>query len=840
MNFEKTIDFEKHKRLIAIIMSLAVMLSMFVSLGTEKVYAADGTISLKVGRVIDYSSHFTHYFYAGDKDNPVYCSQPQLLPPDSGTYSYNFISADSMLAKCLYYGFGGPGFDEYTDKKLRGEWDGDDDAYALTHIVISIAYDKTTSADSDPFRGLNGSWKTKAQSLYNYIKTLPDPPVNYRAWRIQNGGRQDILGSFNDVGKIEIAKTSTNQAMSGSNICYSLAGAKYGVYYGDKLCYEITTDANGKGTLDNVLVADYTIKEMSASKGFAIDVSGHNCKVKNEQTTKVDVQEVPKNNPVKLMLIKGDSETGEAAPQGGAKLEGAVYEIKYFKHKDGSKALDRTWRVVTDEEGKAELTEDYLDKTFENSEFYLSSDGKICLPLGTVTIQEIKAPEGYLLNNKIYTDEITEESGTVETVNTFNYPEIGQNAEMEEQVKRGDIQLVKVKDGTMTRLANVQFRITSNTTGESHVLCTDDNGMIDTQSSFNSHKEDTNGGDPESGFWFGIESAIDDEKGALIYDYYTLNELRGESNQGLKLAEDMEFRIYRDKAVVNLGTITDDVVKIRTTAVDSDTKNHISLADNKVTIIDTVKYTNFVPGQTYKLVGTLMNKATGEPIQLNGENVTATKEFTPREEDGTVDVEFTFDGTSLGGTDVVVYEKAFAADVEICSHEDIEDEGQTVSVPKIGTKATAADGKTNVIECKDEQKIIDTVSYEKLLPGQEYELTTWLTKDGKKVRGTKVTKTFTPAEANGTVQAEIKFDARKYGGEKLTVFEEVSLKHKLVAEHKDKDDVEQTVTVKKPAPGDSPKTGDNSNLMLLIVIAGVSLAGATGLMIHGRRKNEEE
>lgn len=127
MNFEKTIDFEKHKRLIAIIMSLAVMLSMFVSLGTEKVYAADGTISLKVGRVIDYSSHFTHYFYAGEKDNPVYCSQPQLLPPDSGTYSYNFIKPDSMLAKCLYYGYGGPGFDEYTDKKLRGEWDGDDE-----------------------------------------------------------------------------------------------------------------------------------------------------------------------------------------------------------------------------------------------------------------------------------------------------------------------------------------------------------------------------------------------------------------------------------------------------------------------------------------------------------------------------------------------------------------------------------------------------------------------------------------------------------------------------------------------------------------------------------------
>lgn len=151
---------------------------------------------------------------------------------------------------------------------------------------------------------------------------------------------------------------------------------------------------------------------------FAVDVSSYNCKVKNEQTTDVAVTEIPKNNPVSLMLQKGDKETGKAEPQGGAKLEGAVYEIKYYKHKDGSTSLDRTWRVVTDDEGKANLSEEYLDKSFENSQFYLDSKGSICLPLGTVTIQEVKAPEGYLLNDKIYTDEIAEGNETVETVST--------------------------------------------------------------------------------------------------------------------------------------------------------------------------------------------------------------------------------------------------------------------------------------------------------------------------------------------------------------------------------------------------------------------------------------
>ena len=821
---------EKTRRAVAIITLIAVMLSAFATAGAGKAYAADGTITLKVGRVIDYSSHFTHYFYAGDKDSPVYCSQPQLPPPEAGTYAYDFISPDSMLAKCLYYGYGGPGFEDYTDKQLRGEWDGDDDAYALTHIVISIAYDKTTSADSDPFRGLTESWKKKAQSLYNYIKTLPDPPANYRAYRIRNNGKQDILGSFNDVGTIKLKKASANPEMSAENSCYSLSGAKYGVYYGGKLCYTMTTDVNGACTLDNVLAADYTVKEISASKGFAVDVSSYNCKVKNEQTTDVAVTEVPKNNPVSLMLQKGDKETGKAEPQGGAKLEGAVYEIKYYKHKDGSTSLDRTWRVVTDDEGKANLSEEYLDNSFENSEFYLDSKGSICLPLGTVTIQEVKAPEGYLLNEKVYTDEIAEVSETIETVSTFNEPVIGTNDEMAEQVKRGDIQLVKVRDGVMTRLPNVQFRITSKTTGESHVVCTDDNGMIDTSAGFNSHKEDTNGGSAESGLWFGEIDVIDDEKGALIYDCYYLNELRGESNEGLKLAKDVEFRIYKDNMTVNLGTVTDDVVSIGTTAKDSDTENHISLADNRVTIIDTVKYKNFTPGKAYRLVGTLMDKDTGEPVLVSGKPVTSEKEFTPKDEDGTVDVTFTFDGSSLSGTDVVVFEKAYdiETETEITSHEDISDEGQTVSIPEIGTKATAADGKTNVIKPEKDQRIVDTVAYKKLIPGEEYELTTWLTKDGKKIWGTEVTKKFTAKEAYGTVQAELTFDASRHGGEDITVFEEVSLDRRLVAEHKDKDDKDQTVTVSKPAP-DSPKTGDESSLLIWIAIA-VIAAGLGGFI----------
>ena len=301
--------------------------------------------------------------------------------------------------------------------------------------------------------------------------------------------------------------------------------------------------------------------------------------------------------------------------------------------------------------------------------------------------------------------------------------------------------------------------------------------------------------------------------------------------------------MYRDNAVINLGTITDDVIEIGTTAVDSDTKNHISLADNKVTIIDTVKYKNFFPGKAYKLSGTLMDKETGEHIKVNGKNVTSEKEFTPKNENGTVDIEFTFDATALAGTDVVVFEKVFDVETktEICSHEDISDEGQTVSIPKIGTKATDGDENTNVIKAEKEQKIVDTIAYENLLPGEEYELTTWLTKDGKKIRGTEVTKKFTPDTADGEVKATLSFNAAKYGGENITVFEEISLKHKLVAEHKDKDDKDQTLTVEKvkvPENPNTPKTGDNNHMMIWLVIAVIAAVLGSGLMVCELKKKK--
>ena len=165
------------------------------------------------------------------------------------------------------------------------------------------------------------------------MKSLPDPPVNYRAYLIKVDGCQDLLGSFNDTGSIKLKKASVSGVVTDGNPNYSLAGAKYGVYYGSELIGTITTDSSGEGSLDNVLVANYTVKEIAPSKGYAIDVSGHNVSVKADTTVTVNVKEVPQVNPMDLVLQKLDLETGESSPQGGASLAGAEFTVTFIKQR---------------------------------------------------------------------------------------------------------------------------------------------------------------------------------------------------------------------------------------------------------------------------------------------------------------------------------------------------------------------------------------------------------------------------------------------------------------------------------------------------------------------------
>ena len=261
-------------------------------------------------------------------------------------------------------------------------------------------------------------------------------------------------------GYIDLKKTSANHDMTNNSRLYSLEGAKYGIYEGDSLVQELTTDVNGYAKSSLLLEGKYTVKEISASKGYDVDQTSHGVTVTRGQTTTTNVTEEPKNDPVGLEIVKNDAETLD--PQGDANLAGAEFTIKYY---DGFYAKDnlpskatRTWVLKTKKlsNGKyvAGLLKQYL---VEGSDELYEQDGTYVLPLGTISIEETKAPKGYFLKGaKLNVTDTA--SGTTSSVTDGKYVaqineqyqgaklQFGNDANqmiVQEKVKKQRIQLFK-------------------------------------------------------------------------------------------------------------------------------------------------------------------------------------------------------------------------------------------------------------------------------------------------------------------------------------------------------------------------------------------------------------
>lgn len=319
---------------------------------------------------------------------------------------------------------------------------------------------------------------------------------------------------------------------------------------------------------------------------------------------------------------------------------------------------------------------------------------------------------------------------------------------------------------------------------------------------------------------------------------------------------------------------------IKTMAKDSDTLTHISNADGKVTIIDTVSYYGLTVGKEYTVKGVLMDKATGKPLIVGGKEVTAEKVFVPEKSAGTVDMKFIFDGSKMEGKTTVVFEEVYLnidtnndgkpdkpADKPTAEHEDINDEGQTIYFPEIRT--TAIDSETGTHEAKADKEvtIVDEVKYKNLIPGKEYTIKgTLMDKSTGKVLlidGKKVTaeKTFIADSANGSTILKFTFDGRKLGGKSVVVFERLYYNGKLIAAHEDINDKGQTIKLKdkigeveietpdKPGGGDdgkvtidsnTPQTGDTTIIWPYIFALLLAVAAVSVMIAYKRRQKNKE
>ena len=826
---------------------------------------------------------------------------------------------------------------------------------------------------------------------------------------IYTGEGQD-LGQFwaeLNVGNAKVKKTTANEIVTNGNAMYSIAGATFGIF-SDQNCSNqigtLTTNENGDTNEVEVTAGTVYIKELSAPKGYKLDTTVHSLKVEAGKTAVLNVSDVPKVTETLVDLFKIDMETGKATAQGNAALTGAEFTWHYY---DGLYTKDnlpekatRTWVTKTvaekDSNGNIHYVTKLADAYKVSGDAFYTQNEKSVLPLGTLTVEETKAPDGYLLDGAymqagdsteqikgMYLTQITEDgelavlSGsnqysvsdqvirggvkiqkrdletkdtkaqgsatlkdtafaiislnensvlvegklykkneTVKTIQTgidgiatttadllpygkykleetkapegyltdgakaieFSITENGKIVDLTDeshsiynQIKRGDLEGVKIGAGTHKRLANVPFKITSKTTGESHIVVTDKNGQFSTASDWASHKKNTNAGtSSEDGIWFGI-SEPDDSKGALLYDTYEIEELACESNKGMKLIPAFEVVVSRNKVTIDLGTLTDEYEKeitIHTTATDKETGEKIIVAGKKVTIVDTVTLDGLEEGRKYQLKGWQMLKEENAELLIDGKRVESDYTFVADSEKMKVEISYTFDASELGGQNLVTFEELYdlknpEEPVKVAEHKDIDDEGQTVLITErkisIHTTATDKNGKKEIEAGKD-LTIVDTVTLDGLEIGTKYKLSGWqmvkaenakLIIDGKEVTNDYE---FTADKENMEVQIEFTFNGSTLGGKQLVTFEELydmtnPEEPKKVTEHKEINDEGQTVTIKEvpetPTPetpgtttktSNPPKTGDTANAILWIAILVLSAAGITGVRIWNKKK----
>lgn len=229
-----------------------------------------------------------------------------------------------------------------------------------------------------------------------------------------------------DFGWIDLIKKSANEGITNNNGCYSLEGAVYGIYSDGVKVDEITTDKNGYAKSSILPVGNYTVKEITASTGYDLDENTYSVTVVKDQTVSANSNETPGNDPIGIEIVKNDVET-LGLPQGDATLEGAEFTVKYY---DGyytknnlPENATRTWVVKTINRKNKYVAGITYSNSFikeKSDELFYDEAGAPVLPLGTISVEETKAPKGYLLkgNTLNVTDTAT---GNISTVKDTNY-----------------------------------------------------------------------------------------------------------------------------------------------------------------------------------------------------------------------------------------------------------------------------------------------------------------------------------------------------------------------------------------------------------------------------------
>lgn len=446
--------------------------------------------SARIASSLSVTEMGTHRLYngVGYMDNSIwrlsngalaFCAQGMMAAPHVGDGGTTFtVNNNPSVVKALYYGYGGPG------DCLTGRY-GTSGAIVITDDILSVAY----SGQSVSMNIVNGyHWRTLINGLYNEIMSKPDP-VGYTVYGVDVSGygthdytgqwvpKQDLLwGEYNPTGELQISKVSANPDITDGNDCYKLEGAQYGLYTDESATNQINTltiGADGwSNKVDGLTAGTYYIKEIKAPQGYALDPTIYSIQVDGGTTATKELKDLPQSDPVGILLGKIDKETNANKPQGSASLADAQFTVKYYKglyDSDPAKqgiSPARTWVLKTDKDGFTLLDKSYL---VSGDDFYYNGNSDPTLPVGTITIQETLAPEGYYINDEVFVRKITSE-GSTESVNTYNEPKVP------EQVIK--FRIHKIQEDSNVAIDGAVFRHTK-PDGSTEELTTDDKGNIE-------------------------------------------------------------------------------------------------------------------------------------------------------------------------------------------------------------------------------------------------------------------------------------------------------------------------------------------------------------------------
>lgn len=268
-----------------------------------------------------------------------------------------------------------------------------------------------------------------------------------------------VTATAQGVGSIKIHKYSASPEITNGNSCYSLKGAEFGIFKtmadaqaGKNAVATIVTDQDGNGSIGNLAYGTYYVKETKASPGYRINNDVYREKVDSDIPVAFDVPEEAGNDPASVLVQKKDS-------NGTIFLEGCIFAIKYYDVQmdtdpaQAGKSAVRTWYIKTNDLGKADIGDSKCIQ--KNSDpLYYDNYGVAIIPLGTITVQEIQAPEGYVLDDTIHTFRITDNPDGIPHINVENERTIS-NSQMKQPFEL--IKLAEGKNNSTYPLAGAGF-----------------------------------------------------------------------------------------------------------------------------------------------------------------------------------------------------------------------------------------------------------------------------------------------------------------------------------------------------------------------------------------------